>query len=139
MLEIPIVDNITDKDVSYDKKRIYNEIFNVIYPYIFLQENKNITISFYVNGKQECEDKKNEKEKDVPLIINLDKIKDIDNEPIVLDKQKGPMMLELNARPGLAIQIANSSGLVKAIKNIEKNYPKNLSAEERVNFILNNE
>ena len=87
MLEIPIVDNITDKDVSYDKKRIYNEIFNVIYPYIFLQENKNITISFYVNGKQECEDKKNEKEKDVPLIINLDKIKDIDNEPIVLDKQ----------------------------------------------------
>ena len=87
LLEIPIVDNITDKDVSYDKKRIYNEIFNVIYPYIFLQENKNITISFYVNGKQECEDKKNEKEKDVPLIINLDKIKDIDNEPIVLDKQ----------------------------------------------------
>ena len=58
---------------------------------------------------------------------------------IVLDKQKGPMMLELNARPGLAIQIANSSGLVKAIKNIEKNYPKYLSAEERVNFILNNE
>lgn len=58
---------------------------------------------------------------------------------IVLDENKGPMMLELNARPGLAIQIANSSGLIKAIKNIEKHYPKNLSAEERVNFILNNE
>ncbi len=55
---------------------------------------------------------------------------------IVLDKDKGPMMLELNARPGLAIQIANSLGLKKAIKNAEKNYPSNLSAEERVDFIL---
>ncbi len=58
---------------------------------------------------------------------------------IVLDREKGPMMLELNARPGLAIQIANSAGLIKAIKNIEKYYPKNLSPEERVDFILNND
>ncbi len=56
---------------------------------------------------------------------------------IVLDKNKGPMMLELNARPGLAIQIANGKGLLNAIKNIEENYPKNLTAEERVDFILN--
>ncbi|MBQ8870427.1 MAG: alpha-L-glutamate ligase-like protein [Alphaproteobacteria bacterium] len=56
---------------------------------------------------------------------------------IVLDKQKGPMMLELNARPGLAIQIANGRGLLNAVKNIEENYPKNLTAEERVDFILN--
>ena len=56
---------------------------------------------------------------------------------IVLDKNKGPMMLELNARPGLAIQIANGKGLLNAIKNIEENYPKNLNAEERVDFILN--
>lgn len=56
---------------------------------------------------------------------------------IVLDETKGPMMLELNARPGLAIQIANSSGLIKAMKHAEKHYPKNLSAEERVDFILN--
>jgi len=55
---------------------------------------------------------------------------------IVLDETKGPMMLELNARPGLAIQIANSAGLVKAIKRAEKFYPKNLSADERVDFIL---
>ena len=55
---------------------------------------------------------------------------------IVLDKDNGPMMLELNARPGLAIQIANSLGLKKAIKNAEKNYPSDLSAEERVDFIL---
>lgn len=56
---------------------------------------------------------------------------------IVLDKDKGPLMLELNARPGLSIQIANCLGLKKAIKNAEKKYPKNLSAEERVDFVLN--
>lgn len=56
---------------------------------------------------------------------------------IVLDKIKGPMMLELNARPGLAIQIANGKGLLNAINKIENTYPKNLSPEERVNFILN--
>lgn len=30
---------------------------------------------------------------------------------IVLDKRRGPMLLELNARPGLAIQVANQAGL----------------------------
>ena len=30
---------------------------------------------------------------------------------IVLDKFAGPMLLELNARPGLAIQVANQAGL----------------------------
>jgi len=55
---------------------------------------------------------------------------------IVLDENKGPMMLELNARPGLAIQIANSAGLIKAVKTAEKCYPKNLTAVERVDFIL---
>ncbi|MBO7097385.1 MAG: alpha-L-glutamate ligase-like protein [Alphaproteobacteria bacterium] len=55
---------------------------------------------------------------------------------IVLDENKGPMMLELNARPGLAIQIANSAGLIKAIKHAEKRYPKNLNPEQRVDFIL---
>ena len=57
---------------------------------------------------------------------------------IVLDKFRGPMMLELNARPGLAIQIANGRGLKEVIKNVDKYYPKNLSAEERVDFVLNN-
>jgi alpha-L-glutamate ligase-like protein len=55
---------------------------------------------------------------------------------IVLDAQKGPMMLELNARPGLAIQIANGSGLKKAIKKVDKKYPKNLTPEKRIKFIL---
>ena len=35
---------------------------------------------------------------------------------IVLDKKQGPMLLELNARPGLSIQVANQSGLLQRIK-----------------------
>jgi alpha-L-glutamate ligase-like protein len=31
---------------------------------------------------------------------------------IVLDRHRGPMLLELNARPGLAIQVANQQGLI---------------------------
>ena len=57
---------------------------------------------------------------------------------IVLDKERGPMMLELNARPGLAIQIANGKGLKEAIKRVDKFYPKNLNAEQRVDYVLNN-
>lgn len=56
---------------------------------------------------------------------------------IVMDEDSGPMMLELNARPGLAIQIANGNGLINTIKKIDKTYPHNLTAEERVDFILN--
>ncbi|MDC0609467.1 alpha-L-glutamate ligase-like protein [Vibrio sp.] len=39
---------------------------------------------------------------------------------MVLDKSRGPMVLELNARPGLAIQIANGAGLLPRLKKIEK-------------------
>lgn len=38
---------------------------------------------------------------------------------MVLDKYKGPMVLELNARPGLAIQIANGCGLLPRLHHIE--------------------
>lgn len=57
---------------------------------------------------------------------------------IVLDKNKGPMMLEINARPGLAIQIANGKGLKTRLKEIDETYPTGLSAEERVDYVLNN-
>lgn len=51
---------------------------------------------------------------------------------IVLDRERGPLMLELNARPGLAIQIANKQGLAPIL-----NYAKQLGtipdlAEKRV-------
>ncbi len=38
----------------------------------------------------------------------------------VLDRQFGPMILELNARPGLSIQIANGSGLLHRLKKVER-------------------
>lgn len=38
---------------------------------------------------------------------------------MVLDKDKGPLILELNARPGLNIQIANDTGLAKRNRVVE--------------------
>ncbi len=35
---------------------------------------------------------------------------------IVLDRALGPMLLELNARPGLSIQVANQEGLIGRLK-----------------------
>lgn len=39
---------------------------------------------------------------------------------IVLDRFQGPMLLELNARPGLTIQIANGRGLLPRLQHIER-------------------
>ena len=37
----------------------------------------------------------------------------------VLDRSLGPMILELNARPGLAIQMANGNGLLHRLKQVQ--------------------
>ena len=37
----------------------------------------------------------------------------------VLDRERGPLILELNARPGLAIQIANGNGLLHRLRRVE--------------------
>lgn len=55
---------------------------------------------------------------------------------IVLDENRGPMMLELNARPGLAIQIANDRGIRNVLLNIRDNYPKGLNCQERLDYVL---
>lgn len=39
---------------------------------------------------------------------------------IVLDRDHGPLILELNARPGLNIQIANRTGLKSRLRQVEK-------------------
>lgn len=55
---------------------------------------------------------------------------------IVLDKDQGPLMLELNARPGLNIQIANREGGLNRYRSIEarvKEYGTE-STEEKVAF-----
>jgi glutathione synthase/RimK-type ligase-like ATP-grasp enzyme len=52
----------------------------------------------------------------------------------VLDAEHGPMVLELNARPGLNIQIANRAGLRPRLKQIEAAASTLKTAEERVAF-----
>lgn len=51
---------------------------------------------------------------------------------IVLDEIQGPMMLEVNARPGLSIQLANRLGLLPRLRHVEalKSIPTEIS--ERV-------
>ena len=39
---------------------------------------------------------------------------------VVLDKEKGPMVLEVNARPGLSIQISNRAGLKTRMNRVEE-------------------
>jgi len=56
---------------------------------------------------------------------------------LVLDATRGPELLELNARPGLAIQAANGLGLLPRLRHIEtlkeKHFPDPLS---RVNYVM---
>jgi alpha-L-glutamate ligase-like protein len=51
---------------------------------------------------------------------------------VVLDADDGPMLLELNARPGLAIQIANFQGLLHPLARIERARVDGLDAAGRV-------
>jgi len=53
-----------------------------------------------------------------------------------MDIKRGPMILELNARPGLAVQIANGIGLKKRLEVIENLDHKDLHPEERVEFVI---
>lgn len=38
---------------------------------------------------------------------------------IVVDRDRGPLLLELNARPGLAIQLANNTGLLPRLRRLD--------------------
>lgn len=54
---------------------------------------------------------------------------------MVLDRDLGPMLLELNARPGLAIQIANGQGILPRLKQIESlGDDHGMSVEERIAY-----
>ena len=58
---------------------------------------------------------------------------------VVLDYNRGPMILELNARPGLAIQTANRMGLLPRLQAIEARVGRRRpSIEQRVEFVVNN-
>ena len=53
---------------------------------------------------------------------------------IVLDRDLGPLILELNARPGLAIQIANQAGLALRLDSVEREAGGLRTVAERVAF-----
>ncbi len=50
---------------------------------------------------------------------------------LVIDAERGPMLLEANARPGLAIQIANNRGLIPALAEIDAEFISASSADRR--------
>ena len=51
---------------------------------------------------------------------------------IVLDRDLGPLILELNARPGLNIQIANRQGLKSRLRKIEQLETLHEATDERI-------
>ncbi len=55
---------------------------------------------------------------------------------IVLDKTLGPLLLELNARPGLNIQIANRAGLLPRLRKVEECFSEAIPTNpaERIAF-----
>ena len=56
---------------------------------------------------------------------------------LVLDKHLGPQLLELNARPGLAIQVANGQGLLPRLRKIEALREKRrVTAEKRADYVM---
>ena len=49
---------------------------------------------------------------------------------LVLDQERGPLLLEMNARPGLAIQMANRKGLRGRLERIDKASPEVFATPE---------
>jgi alpha-L-glutamate ligase-like protein len=53
---------------------------------------------------------------------------------IVIDPISGPLVLEVNARPGLSIQIANQKGLHAPLREVLRLKDKNLAAPEKIQW-----
>lgn len=53
---------------------------------------------------------------------------------VVIDPEKGPMILELNLRPGLMIQMANRKGAKNILKYLDHLKPQHLDVSEKVNL-----
>ncbi len=59
---------------------------------------------------------------------------------VMIDETKGPVMIEVNARPGLAIQMANGIGLLKRLEPVANHHARNpnATAEEKIAFSIRN-
>jgi len=53
---------------------------------------------------------------------------------MVIDRDLGPLILEMNARPGLNIQIANCTGLTSRISKIDEIFDPDANPEERAHI-----
>jgi predicted ATP-grasp superfamily ATP-dependent carboligase len=51
---------------------------------------------------------------------------------VVVDAKRGPVILELNARPGLAIQAANRAGLVHRLRAVGERLRAGATVDERI-------
>jgi alpha-L-glutamate ligase-like protein len=51
---------------------------------------------------------------------------------VVVDAARGPLILELNARPGLAIQLANRAGLLPRLSAVEARWEPGMSLAARI-------
>jgi glutathione synthase/RimK-type ligase-like ATP-grasp enzyme len=51
---------------------------------------------------------------------------------VVVDARKGPVVLELNARPGLAIQAANRAGLLPRLRAVSERIRPEATLAERI-------
>ena len=56
---------------------------------------------------------------------------------MVIDESRGPLLLEMNARPGLSIQIANNQGLVPRLRHVEQLEDYYVTVEDRVTYAMN--
>ncbi len=54
---------------------------------------------------------------------------------IALDYKRGPVVMEVNRRPGLEIQNANAAGLLRRLRMIEQLPPHELPVEERLRIV----
>ncbi|MEO1093834.1 MAG: alpha-L-glutamate ligase-like protein [Cyanobacteria bacterium J06638_28] len=52
----------------------------------------------------------------------------------VLDENLGPLLLEMNARPGLSIQIANQEGLIPRLEAVDEVQHKLTDTDEKIAF-----
>jgi alpha-L-glutamate ligase-like protein len=55
---------------------------------------------------------------------------------LVVDAYEGPLLLELNARPGLAIQMANGRGLLPRLRHVEALKRPHFSPRERAQYAM---
>jgi alpha-L-glutamate ligase-like protein len=51
---------------------------------------------------------------------------------LIVDAERGPMLLEMNARPGLMLQLANRAGLLPRLRAVDRNAATPRSAAERI-------